>query len=217
MLTDKSPEYWARQAPLGELEEQVRAIGAFDEAAAKLLDFIYVDRASHTLSRTHAGTREAALALANHLERVAHDSVRDQLEHLARPYFTRWRLLAELARRAAAQLDLPKQILGRRHVREILVHLERAGGRTTQSELTQIPNEGQRSVTLKLMERWGLVDRGGDSKPRWISITELGRHAIHDVPAVFSPPRVAKLPPRFAPATGQYAVRSRTLLVRGSL
>jgi hypothetical protein len=41
-----------------------------------------------------------------------------------------------------------------------------------------IPNEGQRSATLKLMEQWGLIERRADGTARIVSITDLGRLAI---------------------------------------
>src|SRR5262249_28111284 len=75
---------------------------------------------------------------------------------------------------------VPSKILDRRHVRAILLHLHRAGGRAPQSDLTMIPNDGQRSVTLKLMEQWDLITRQASGQLRLVSITDLGRLAIHD-------------------------------------
>lgn len=180
LLLHKSPEYWAREATLTELQAEVRSIDTFDESIAQVLDFVYVDRCMRALTRVHDTSREDALALADHLERVAHDSVRDELDQLERPYFARWRLLSEIMQRAATRLEVPLRILERRHVRDILLHLYRAGGRVAQSELTLIPNEGQRSVTLKLMEQWDLIVRHANGQLRFVSITELGRLAIHE-------------------------------------
>lgn len=180
MLLEKSPEYWVRQATLGELQGEIRRLDTFDESIAQVLDFVYVDRCMRVLARTQDGSREDAIALADHLERVAHDSVRDELERLERPYFARWRLLAEIMRRSARRLETPHRILERRHVRDILLHLHRAGGRVTQGDLTLIPNEGQRSATLKLMEQWDLVERHATGQLRIVLITELGRLAIRD-------------------------------------
>jgi hypothetical protein len=180
MLLIKSPEYWAREATLSELQAEVRKLDAFDEQTAEVLDSVYIDRCMRILARVHEGSREDALALADHLERVAHDSVRDELDRLERPYFARWRLLSEILSRAAMRLEVPHRILERRHVREILLQLHRAGGRVAQSDLTMIPNEGQRSVTLKLMEQWDLVTRQASGQTRLVSITDLGRLAIKD-------------------------------------
>lgn len=180
MLLHKSPEYWAREATLAELQAEVRKLDTFDEPTAEVLDFVYIDRCIRTLARVTEGSRADASALADHLERVAHDSVRDELDRLERPYFARWRLLSEIMSRAALRLEVPRKILDRRHVREILLQLHRAGGRVAQGDLTLIPNEGQRSVTLKLMEHWDLIARQANGQLRFVSITELGRLAIHD-------------------------------------
>jgi hypothetical protein len=189
MLLDKSPEYWAREATLAELQAEVRSIDTFDESIAQVLDFVYVDRCMRALTRVHDTSREDALALADHLERAAHDSVREELDGLERPYFARWRLLSEIMHRAAMRLEVPLRILERRHVRDILLQLYRAGGRVAQSDLTLIPNEGQRSVTLKLMEQWDLIVRHANGQPRIVSITELGRLAIRDDIANQAPAR----------------------------
>jgi hypothetical protein len=180
MLLDKSPEYWAREASLEELRAEVRALERFDDPSAALLDFAYVDRSMRVLAHTKEGSRDEALALADHLERVAHDTVRDQLDRLGRPYFARWRLLSEIMHRAARRLDVPRRVLDRRHVRDILRHLHHSGGSVPQSQLTSIQNEGQRSVTLKLMEQWDLIDRRASGQARMVSITQLGRLAISD-------------------------------------
>jgi hypothetical protein len=180
MLLTKSPEYWAREATLAELQAEVRKLDTFDEQNAEVLDSVYVDRCMRILARVHDGSRDDALALADHLERVAHDSVRDELDRLERPYFARWRLLSEIMSRGALRLEVPNRILERRHVREILLQLHCAGGRVAQGDLTLIPNEGQRSVTLKLMEQWDLIIRQANGQQRFVSITELGRLAIKD-------------------------------------
>lgn len=180
MLRHKSPEYWAREATLAELQAEVRSVDTFDESIAQVLDFVYVDRCMRALARVHDTSREDALALADHLQRVAHDSVREELDRLERPYFARWRLLSEIMHRAAMRLEVPLRILERRHVRDILLLLYRAGGRVAQSDLTLIPNEGQRSVTLKLMEQWDLIMRHANGQLRFVSITELGRLAIQE-------------------------------------
>jgi hypothetical protein len=180
MLLIKSPEYWAREATLAELQAEVRRLDTFDEQTAEVLDSVYIDRCMRMLARVHDGSRDDALALADHLERVAHDSVRDELDQLERPYFARWRLLSEIMSRAALRLEVPNRILERRHVRDILLQLHRAGGRVAQGDLTLIPNEGQRSVTLKLMEQWDLIVRRANGQQRFVSITELGRLAVQD-------------------------------------
>lgn len=180
MLQDHSPEYWARQASLADLRAEVQALAAFDEPTAQILDFVYVDRCVRALARGHDGGQDEARALVDHLERVAHDSARAELDRLERPYFARWRLLAELVDRAAQRRDVPHRILDRRHVRDILVQLHRAGGQLAQGELTMIQNEGQRSVTLKLMEQWDLIERRARGQARTVSITDLGRLAIAD-------------------------------------
>lgn len=178
MLLERSPEYWAREATIEELQEQVRNLPAWNEQVAEVLDFAYVERSMRVLSRTQIGARDEALALADHLERVAHDSARAELAKLRRPYHARWRMLSEIMNRCALRLEVPHKVLGRKHVREILLHLYNAGGRVAQSELTMIPNEGQRSATLKLMEQWDLVERRADGTARIVSITDLGKLAI---------------------------------------
>ena len=178
MLLERSPEYWAREATLHELQVEVRQIESWTDEAAGALDFVYVERGMRVLAHTQPGSRDEALALADHLERVAHDSVKDELERLERPYFARWRLLSEIMHRCAMRLDVPHKVLDRKHVREILLQLHASGGRVAQSDLTLIPNEGQRSATLKLMEQWDLIERRADGTARLVSITELGRLAI---------------------------------------
>ena len=189
MLLIKSPEYWAREATLTELQAEVRKLDTFDERAAEVLDSVYLDRCIRILARVHDSSRDDALALADHLERVAHDSVRDELDGLERPYFARWRLLSEIMSRAAMRLEVPLRILERRHVREILLQLHRAGGRVAQGDLMLIPNEGQRSVTLKLMEQWDLIARHANGRQQDVSITDLGRLAIHQDIAAEGPAR----------------------------
>jgi len=72
-------------------------------------------------------------------------------------------------------------LLGRREVFAgglALFALASLAGGLAQSELTLIPNEGQRSATLKLMEQWDLIERRADGTARLVSITDLGRVAI---------------------------------------
>ncbi|HWU90595.1 MAG TPA: hypothetical protein VN253_25190 [Kofleriaceae bacterium] len=178
MLLNRSPEYWAREASLQELQTEVRKLVTWTEQAAEVLDFVYMERGMRVLARTQAGSREDALALADHLERVAHDSVRDALDRLERPYFARWRFLSEIMHRCALRLDVPHKVLDRKHVRELLLRIHAAGGRIAQGDLTLIPNEGQRSATLKLMEQWDLIERRAEGTARLVSITDLGRLAI---------------------------------------
>ena len=178
MLLEKSPEYWAREATIEELQTQVRNLSSWTEQVAEVLDFAYVERSMRVLSRTQTGSRDEALALADHLERVAHDSVRPELARLGRPYHSRWRMLSEIMHRCAMRLEIPHKVLDRKHVREILLRLYTAGGTVAQSDLTLIPNEGQRSATLKLMEQWDLVERRADGTARIVTITDLGRLAI---------------------------------------
>jgi hypothetical protein len=178
MLLNRSPEYWAREATLQELQAEVRKLESWTEQVAEVLDFAYVERSMRVLSRTQLGSRDDALALADHLERVAHDSARAELAKLGRPYHARWRMLSEIMQRCALRLEVPHKILDRKHVREILLRLYTAGGPVAQSELTMIPNEGQRSATLKLMEQWDLIERRADGTARRVSITDLGRVAI---------------------------------------
>jgi hypothetical protein len=178
MLLERSPEYWAREATIDELQAQVRNIATWTEQVAEVLDFAYVERSMRVLSRAQLGSRDEALALADHLERVAHDSVRPELAKLRRPYHARWRMLSEIMHRCALRLEVPHKVLARKHVREILLHLYTAGGRVAQGDLTLIPNEGQRSATLKLMEQWDLIERRAEGTARIVSITDLGRLAI---------------------------------------
>jgi len=178
MLLERSPEYWAREASIEELQSEVRSLRSWTERAAEILDFAYIERSMRVLRRAQEGSRDDALALADHLERVAHDSVRSELAKLERPYFARWRLLAEIMQRCAMQLAVPHKVLDRKHVRDILLRLHAAGGRIVQGDLTLIANEGQRSATLKLMEQWDLIDRRADGTSRMVSITDLGRLAI---------------------------------------
>jgi hypothetical protein len=184
MLLDRSPEYWARDASIPELQQVVQDIETWSEPEAEVLDFAYMERCARTLSRPQAtSSRDDALTLADHLERVAHDSERAALDRLERPYFARWRLLAELMHRCALRQDVPRSVLDRKHVRELLLRIETAGGRIAQSDLGAIiRNEGQRSVTLKLMEQWDLIERQheGTGNTRLVTITALGRLAIAD-------------------------------------
>jgi hypothetical protein len=178
MPLDKSPEYWAREATLSELQEAVRGFGSWTEQTAEVLDFVYVERGMRVLSRTQPDSQDEARKLAEHLERVAHDTVREALESLDRPYFARWRLLSEMMHRCALRLDVPHKVLDRKYVRDILLRLHAAGGQLGQGDLTLIQNEGQRSATLKLMEQWDLIERRVSGAQRLVSITDLGRLAI---------------------------------------
>lgn len=201
MLLNRSPEYWAREASLQELQVEVRKLESWTEQAAEVLDFVYVERGMRVLARTQTGSRVDALALADHLERVAHDSVRGQLAKLERPYFARWRFMSEIMHRCALRLDVPHKVLDRKHVRDILLRVHVAGGRIAQGDLTLIPNEGQRSATLKLMEQWDLIERRADGTARLVSITDLGRLAIAEEIA--------------ARETGEAHLRSTSTLERG--
>jgi hypothetical protein len=186
MLLTNSAEYFARDASLDELHAAAMAIETWDEYTAESLDFIYMERAAHLLERTRPETKVGAIELADHMARIAHDSQRDALDALERPYFARWRLLMELLHRHAERFTLPDEILGRKHVLEILREVARAGGRVAQRDLDRlIPNEGQRSVTLKIMETWDLVERTpGPGNTRTVSITDLGKLAIGDTARV---------------------------------
>jgi hypothetical protein len=207
MLLEKSPEYWAREATIEELQTQVRNLTTWTEQVAEVLDFAYVERSMRVLSRTQSGSRDEALALADHLERVAHDSVRLELEKLGRPYHARWRMLSEIMHRCALHLEVPHKILDRKHVREILLRLYTAGGPVAQGELTMIPNEGQRSATLKLMEQWDLVERRADGTSRIVSISDLGRLAIaEEVAAQSREPRARSASTLERGCTYMYAV-----------
>lgn len=183
MLHDRSPEYWARQASLDEVAREVQQQDAWTERAAELLDFAYLERSLRVLGRATTAARDEALALADHLTSVAHDQERAALDRLSRPYFARWRVLADLLHRNAMRLDVPRGVLARKHVEAILRAVHAAGGRLPQSRLDDIiRNEGQRSATLKLMEQWDLIERlpGAGGNTRTVVITELGRMAIAD-------------------------------------
>ena len=180
MLDDHSPEHWA-DAPLPELEAEIRAIERWSEREAEVVDFAYRERTMRTLSRTRAGSQDEASALAVHVQRVAHDTVRAELDGLERPYFTRWRMLAELLTAFGLHLEVPGSVLERKHVETILLELHERGGKIAQGDLRHIiANEGQRSATLKLMEAWDLVERtpGATGNTRIVAITDLGRLAI---------------------------------------
>lgn len=210
MLHDRSPEYWARQASLDDLAREVQALDGWSERAAELLDFAYLERSVRALGRATAAAREDALALADHLTSVAHDQDRAALDRLGRPYFARWRVLAELLHRQAMRLDLPHGILARKHVEPILRAVHGAGGRLPQAALDAIiRNEGQRSATLKLMEQWDLIERlpGAGGNARTVVLTELGRMAIADPgDRVAEPAATAPTMPR--PCTLMYAPRA---------
>lgn len=183
MLHDRSPEYWARQASLDEIEREVRQLDAWNERAAEVLDFAYLERTLRALGRHQASSRDETVALADHLTSVAHDQDRAALERLGRPYFARWRVLADLLHRNAMRLEIPHSVLARKHVDAILLAVHAAGGRLPQGRLDEvIRNEGQRSATLKLMEQWDLVERqpGAGGNTRTVVLTELGRLAIAD-------------------------------------
>jgi hypothetical protein len=187
MITARPPEYWAREASLEQIEDEVRAIDAWQERDAEFLDFAYQERVMRALGKTRASSRDEAVELAEHLGRVAHDSQRAALDALARPYFSRWRVLAELVHRSALHLDVPETVLGRKHVTPILLRLHARGGEVAQADLGDlVANEGQRSALLKFMEGWDLVERtpGASGHTRTVAITDLGRLAIADqVPA----------------------------------
>jgi hypothetical protein len=210
VLHDHSPEYWARQASLDDLAHEVQHLGTWNERAAEVLDFAYLERSLRVLGRTTPAARDEALALADHLTSVAHDQDRAALERLGRPYFARWRVLADLLHRNAMRLEVPRSVLGRKHVEAILRAVSAAGGRLAQGKLDDIiRNEGQRSATLKLMEQWDLIERtpGGAGNTRTVAITELGRMAITDRAAAAAAATAATATmPR--PCTLMYAPRA---------
>jgi len=208
VLHDRSPEYWARQASLDEVAHEVQRQGAWTDRAAEILDFAYLERSLRALGRHHAAARDEAIALADHLTSVAHDQDRAALDGLARPYFARWRVLADLLHRGAMRLEVPHSVLAKKHVEPILLAVHAAGGRLAQGKLDDIiRNEGQRSATLKLMEQWDLIEReaGVGGNTRTVVLTDLGRMAIADrvaAPAAApSMPRACTLmyAPRTAP------------------
>ena len=207
MLHDRSPEYWARQATLDEIAREVQQQDRWSERAAEVLDFAYLERTLRALGRHQASSRDEAVALADHLTSVAHDQDRAALERLGRPYFARWRVLADLLHRNALRLELPHSVLARKHVEAILRAVHAAGGRLPQGRLDDIiRNEGQRSATLKLMEQWDLIERepGAGGNTRTVVLTELGRLAIAD--RVAAPAAATSTMPR--PCTLMYAPRS---------
>ena len=217
MLHDRSPEYWARQASLDELATEVQQLAGWTERAAEVLDFAYLERSLRALSRATPVARDEALALADHLTSVAHDQERAALDRLARPYFARWRVLADLLHRNAMRLDVPRGVLARKHVEPILRAVHAAGGRLPQGKLDEIiRNEGQRSATLKLMEQWDLIERvpGAGGNTRLVVLTELGRMAIApDIDTVAtaatapSVPSMPSMPSMPRPITLMYAPR----------
>jgi hypothetical protein len=180
MLLENSPEYWAYTASLDRLHTAAMAIETWTEDEAQVLDYVYMTRTAQLIERTRAESKDGAEDLADHMARVAHDSKRSALDALERPYFARWRLLMEMLERCAERLELPEEILGRKHVKDILRHVARAGGRVPQADLEAlIGNPGQRSATLKLMETWDLIERvPGAGNSRSVRITDLGRLAI---------------------------------------
>lgn len=200
MLETKSPEHWARHATLDELWSAIRAVRAWSEEVAQLVDFAFQERCVRLLGRQQGAIEGDADALSDLIERTAHDGDRDALDALERPYAARWRLMAELVQRFALRLEVPRSVLARKHVAELLVALHRAGGRLPQRELAPIiGNEGQRSATLKLMEEWDLIERTADGhgNARTVAITTLGRLAIADrvaldAAAAPEPPRLER-------------------------
>lgn len=180
MLLEHSPEYWAHTASLERLHAAAMAVETWTEDEAAILDYVYMTRTAQIIERTRASSKDAAEDLADHMARIAHDSKRSALDALQRPYFARWRLLMDMLERCAERLELPDEILGRKHVKEILRHVVRAGGRVPQAELEAlIGNPGQRSATLKLMETWDLIERvPGAGNSRSVMITDLGRLGI---------------------------------------
>jgi hypothetical protein len=156
------------------------AVERWTEDEAAILDYVYMTRTAQLIRRTRSDAKAAADDLADHMARVAHDSNRAALEGLRRPYFARWRLLMDMLERCADRLELPDEILGRKHVKDILRRVAQAGGPLPQSDLEAlIANPGQRSATLKLMETWDLIERvPGSGNSRFVIITDLGRVAI---------------------------------------
>jgi hypothetical protein len=199
MLLDHSPEYWAHRASVDELHEAAMAVDSWTDELAEILDFAYRERTAQIIQRTRPESVAAAEDLADHMARIAHDTQRDALDALERPYFARWRLLMEMLHRCAERLELPDEILERKHVKDILRRIHRAGGRVPQRDLDAlIANEGQRSATLKLMETWDLVERvPGPGNSRLVLITDLGRLAIgEDATTAATRGAVAKDSPR---------------------
>lgn len=178
-LLSKSDEFWARQATLSELAKAVAELDELGEEEAELLDAVYMARTARLIERNRPETQQEAFELADHLETVAHDSKRAHLDGLSRRYHTRWRMLAELAIGVADRVDVPPELIGRKHVKEILRAVWEAGGRLGQSKLGMIANLGQRSVTLKLMEQWDLIERvKAPRNERVVVLTDLGQLAL---------------------------------------
>lgn len=177
MLQTQPPEYWARTAPREELLAAARAVPAWTDELAEIVDHAYVERSLRLLAR--APDREAVAKLGDDLLRVAHDRDRPALERLERPYFARWRMLGELLLRAGQRAELPTSVLARKHVRELLRAIHDAGGRIAQASLGRIiANAGQLSATLALMQDWDLIERVKRGVANTVELTDLGRLAI---------------------------------------
>lgn len=194
-LLSKSPEYWIDKASLEALYEAIREIETWTDDEARLLDGVYMARTLDLIRRTNLETAKRAGELQDHIARVAHDSVRDQLDALQEPYHARWHLYMDLLETVMDRADVPLDLLGRKHVVQVLERLVRANGRLPQGELDMIANEGQRSNLLKLMEQWDLIARvPGPGRSRIVTITDLGRVAIGDTGALPEPVAVVPEP-----------------------
>ncbi len=187
-LMSKSPEYWIDKASLEALFEAIREIETWTDDEAALVDGVYMARTLDLIRRTNLETAERAGALHEHIGRVAHDGVRDELDALEAPYHARWLVFMDLLQTVMERAEVPLDLLGRKHVVQVLERLVRANGRLPQGELDMIANEGQRSNLLKLMEQWELIERvPGPGRSRIVTITGLGRVAIGDSGALPAP------------------------------
>jgi len=194
-LMSKSPEFWIDKASLDALYDAIREIETWTDDEAGFVDGIYMARTEDLIRHTNLETAKRAGDLQDHIARVSHDGVRDQLNALNEPYAARWQVYTDLLEGVIERADVPLDLLGRKHVVQVLERLVRANGRLPQGELDMIANEGQRSSLLKLMEHWELIARvPGPGRSRIVTITDLGRVAIGDTGALPEPVAVTPEP-----------------------
>ncbi|MBF0162574.1 MAG: hypothetical protein HQL88_09830 [Magnetococcales bacterium] len=158
-LASDDPFTLANEATLDELWAAVQAVESWTEDAAERLDHVYRVRVA-TLLRTQASTDELA-TWSGHLEWVTHPDLMEALEHLGKPYISRWRAFQDLLddRLAVREYPVDDLLLQLPHVQDVLRRV--ADGRIrTDAELQQYVTgleDDQISENLQALEQWELI------------------------------------------------------------
>jgi DNA-binding MarR family transcriptional regulator len=200
-----APEDLAVHASLAEVLEAVRGREHWSERMAEVLEYAYCERLLK-LVRTGAPL-EPLRELNEHLAQVVHPRRRAMLDGLGKPYFARWSMLRALLemRLESLRSEVPAHVLDRKHVREILEHVQREGELTQQRIGEQFGLEkANLSRILALMEANELIDKVPRGNGNAVVLGVRGRELM--------PPKVAAPRRASAPAGGPLRGASRFIV-----